>query len=339
MHQLIKRSIYVMIFVPIFPSPAIIPAVYERQTACPRNNAGYGSQVDKETGAGQNTTSMIDTMQDHAPYCSYTKFIDAWGSDMHHLFGLDGRHALITGGAQGLGRMIAEGLLRAGASVTITSRKPDVVQAAAAEMSALGSCTPIAADLSSPQAAIALVEQYRHEIGRCDILVNNAGKSWGGSLGSFPDKAWPDVMTMNVQIPFTLTQALLPLLKASATPDCPSRIVNIGSVAGARVEKLGAYSYTASKAAIHMLTRELAADLAASHITVNALVPGYFPTRMTAHLRENDAVDPQALAHIPLHRFGQADDIAGAIIFLCSRAGSYVTGAQMVVDGGIIGCG
>ena len=258
---------------------------------------------------------------------------------MPDLFDLTGRRALVTGGAQGLGRMIAEGLLRAGASVAITSRKRNVVEDAADEMSALGPCMPLVANLSSPEAAVELIDQYKDAVGRCDILVNNAGKTWGGPLESFPDKAWPDIMTINVHVPFTLTRELLPLLRKAATPDNPARIVNIGSVAGAKVERLHAYSYSASKAAVHMLSRELAAELANDNITVNSLIPGYFPTKMTAHLREDDVIAPQALAHIPLHRFGRADDIAGAIIFLCSRAGSYVTGAQIPVDGGVLGCG
>ena len=158
--------------------------------------------------------------------------------------------------------MIAEGLLRAGAAVAITSRKADLVQANAAEMSALGPCTGYVADLSTAEAAVELVARFSADVGRCDILVNNAGKTWGAPIDSFPDKAWSSVMTVNVQTPFTMIRELLPLLRASGTPDDPARIINIGSVAGAKVERLNSYSYTASKAAIHMLTRELAADLA-----------------------------------------------------------------------------
>lgn len=255
------------------------------------------------------------------------------------LFDLTGRQALVTGGAQGLGRMIAEGLLRAGAAVAITSRNAGVAEAAASEMAALGQCTAYAADLSTPEAATDLARRFADDAQACHILVNNAGKTWGAPIEAFPDKAWPGVMAVNVQTPFTLVRELLPMLRAAGSPDDPARIINIGSVAGMKTERLGAYSYSASKAAIHMLTRDLAGDLAASHITVNAIVPGFFPTKMTAHMREDDQVAPDLLAHIPMRRLGRPEDIAGAVIFLCSRAGGYVTGTQIPIDGGLIGCG
>lgn len=254
------------------------------------------------------------------------------------LFDLAGKRALVTGGAQGLGRMIAEGLLRAGATVAITSRKAEVCEAAAAEMAAFGRCIPLPGDLSTPEAAVDLVARYRQNADGLDILVNNAGKTWGGEIDSFPDKAWPSVMAVNVQTPFTMVRELLPELGASGTGDDPSRVINIGSVAGIKTERLKAYSYAASKAAIHMLSRDLAGDLAQRNITVNAVIPGFFPTKMTAHLREDENVDPALLSHIPLRRLGRSDDIAGIVIFLCSRAGAYVTGAEIPVDGGIVGC-
>lgn len=258
---------------------------------------------------------------------------------MSDLFSLAGKKAIVTGGAQGLGRMIAEGLLRAGATVAITSRKADICTAAASEMAALGTCIPLPADLSTPEAAVDLVARYRDAMGACHILVNNAGKTWGGEIDSFPDKAWPGVMAVNVQTPFTMVRELLPELGAAGTDDDPARIINIGSVAGMKTERLSAYSYAASKAAVHMMTRDLAGDLAARNITVNAVIPGFFPTKMTAHMRDEDSVDAGLLAHIPLGRLGKPDDIAGIVIFLCSRAGAYVTGAQIPVDGGVVGCG
>lgn len=257
---------------------------------------------------------------------------------MAPLFDLSGKTALVTGGAQGLGRMIAEGLLAAGATVAITSRKADLCDAAAAEMAAIGPCIALPADLSAPEAAVDLVARYREQVGPCHILVNNASKTWGGEIDTFPDKAWPGVMAVNVQTPFTMVRELLPELAAAGTPDDPARVINIGSVAGARPERLKAYSYSASKAAIHMLTRDLAGDLAPRNITVNAVLPGFFPTKMTAHMRDEDAVDPALLAHIPLRRLGGPADIAAVVVFLCGRGGSYVTGAQIPVDGGLIGC-
>lgn len=258
----------------------------------------------------------------------------------NNLFDLTGKYALVTGGAQGLGRMIAEGLLRAGAAVAITSRKVDICEAAAAQMSTLGNCTALPADLSTPEAAVELAQRYRETVGNTlHILVNNAGKTWGGTIDNFPDKAWPGVMTVNVQTPFTLVRELLPELTAAGTADDPSRVINIGSIAGATTARLSAYSYSASKAAVHMLSRDLAGDLADRNINVNAVVPGFFPTSMTAHLRDEEAVDPTVLGKIPMRRMGRADEIAGTIVFLSSRAGAYITGAEIPVDGGIVGCG
>jgi NAD(P)-dependent dehydrogenase (short-subunit alcohol dehydrogenase family) len=257
-----------------------------------------------------------------------------------NLFDLTGKNALVTGGAQGLGRMIAEGLLRAGATVAITSRKPDICAAAATEMLALGKCIALPADLSTPEAAVDLAKRYREAVGETlHVLVNNAGKTWGGTIDTFPDKAWPGVMMVNVQTPFTLVRELLPELTAGATPDDPARVINIGSIAGATTARLNAYSYAASKAAVHMLSRDLAGDLADRHINVNAVLPGFFPTSMTAHMRTEKAVDPALLGRIPMRRMGRADEIAGTIVFLSSRAGAYITGAEIPVDGGIIGCG
>jgi NAD(P)-dependent dehydrogenase (short-subunit alcohol dehydrogenase family) len=255
------------------------------------------------------------------------------------LFDLNGKHALVTGGASGLGRMIAEGLLRAGASVTITSRKEAACAAAIGELSRLGECTGFAADFSLPDAAAALGQDVRARHAKLDILINNSGRTWAAPIETFPDKGWPGVMAINVQTPFRLVQEFLPELTAGATRDSPARVVNIGSIAGRIVEPLQAYSYGASKAALHHLTRQLAADLAARAITVNTLCPGYFPTAMTAHLQSEEGAPAGILeGHIPLGRFGAPGDIAGAIVFLCSRAGAYVTGAELVLDGGISGC-
>ncbi|HVW70520.1 MAG TPA: SDR family oxidoreductase [Steroidobacteraceae bacterium] len=252
------------------------------------------------------------------------------------LFDVGGKVALVTGGAHGLGRMMAQGLLEAGARVYITSRKADAAERAARELGT--GCVGLAADLGQPEAAVSLAQRLRERESRLDILVNNAGRTWGAPLATFPDQAWGAVMAVNVQAPFTLVRELLDLLRAAGSPGAPSRVINIGSLAGAVVERLNAYSYAASKAAIQHLSRVLAADLAGHHIAVNVIVPGFFPTQMTAHIREDAAALAGLVARVPLGRLGKADDIVGACLFLCSRAGSYLTGAALFLDGGMAGC-
>jgi NAD(P)-dependent dehydrogenase (short-subunit alcohol dehydrogenase family) len=254
------------------------------------------------------------------------------------LFSLENKIALVTGGAQGMGRMIAAGLISAGAKVYITSRKAEICAATARELSQSGQCVGIPADLNTPEAVVALAAQIKGREPSLDILINNAGRTWGAPLETFPDKAWPSVMAVNVQGPFTLVRELLSLLKAGAKSEDPSRIINIGSLAGLRAEPLSAYSYAASKAAIHHLSRVLAKDLAGQHVTVNSVIPGYFPTQMTAHIRGAHAELTKLLERVPLGRLGEPDDIVGACVFLSSRAGRYVTGTELVVDGGMAGC-
>jgi len=254
------------------------------------------------------------------------------------LFDIRGKVALVTGGAQGLGRMIAAGLVAAGARVYITSRKQHIGEQTARDLSAEGECAALTANLATPEAAVGLAREIKAREQRLDILVNNAGKTWGAPLESFPDKAWTDVMAVNVQGPFTLVRELLPLLKAAGTADNPARVINIGSLAGSVVEPLQAYSYVASKAAIHHLSRVLAADLAPFHVTVNVVMPGFFPTQMTAHIREDEETHRNLVERVPLRRLGRAEDIAGACVFLASRAGSYITGAELRLDGGLGGC-
>jgi len=257
---------------------------------------------------------------------------------MQSLFDVSGKKVLVTGGAQGMGRMIAEGFLQGGAKVYFTSRKADIVAQAEQEMSSIGSCVGIVSDLSTPEAAVALIDEIRQKEERIDVLINNAGKTWGAPLESFPDQAWASIMAVNVQGPFTLVRELLPLLKAAGSVEDPARVINIGSLAGAKVERLSAYSYAASKAAIHHLSRELAAELANKNITVNTIVPGYFPTKMTAHVRGEDDELNKLLDRVPLQRLGESDDIKGACIFLSSRAANYITGTELFVDGGMGGC-
>jgi NAD(P)-dependent dehydrogenase (short-subunit alcohol dehydrogenase family) len=259
---------------------------------------------------------------------------------MSELFEITGKVVLITGGASGMGRMLAEGMLRAGAKVYFTSRKAGECEAAAQEMSAIGPCVGISASLDTPEALAELAGNFAAYENVLDVLINNAGRTWGASLESFPAKAWAPVMAVNVQAPFMLVQELLPLLQRAAAKSAanPARIINIGSVGGKVVEPLKAYSYAASKAAIHHLSRVLAADLAGHNITVNAVLPGYFPTKMTAHIRAEEEQASALRERVPLARLGSAEDIVGTCIFLASRAGAYVTGTEMVVDGGISGC-
>jgi NAD(P)-dependent dehydrogenase (short-subunit alcohol dehydrogenase family) len=253
---------------------------------------------------------------------------------MTSLFDVRGKVALVTGGAHGLGRMMAQGLAEAGARVYITSRKADAAATAAQEIGAQA----VACDLSQPEAAAAVANHLKDRESRLDILINNAGKTWGAPLESFPDKAWGSVLSVNVQAPFTLVRELLPLLKGAARDDDPSRVINIGSLAGAVVEPLNAYSYAASKAAIQHLSRVLAADLAPHRIAVNVIVPGYFPTQMTAHIRGDAQELSKLVGRVPLGRLGEPQDIVGACLFLCSRAGSYITGSALFLDGGMVGC-
>lgn len=255
---------------------------------------------------------------------------------MDAMFRLDGRTALVTGGANGLGRMIAEALLQAGARVIITSRRN--AEGAAREMAALGLCEGIDADLSTPAGAVALADAVKARVDALHVLVNNAGRTWGAPLDAYPDQAWDEVMPINVQVPFTLIRDLLPVLEKAGTATDPARILNIGSIAGNSVHRLSAYAYTASKAALHHLTRELASDLARRHIAANVIVPGWFPTDMTAQVRADDDLTRATTRKIPFARFGTPAEIGGVAVFLSSPAAAYITGAEIPVDGGISGC-
>ncbi|MFA7555596.1 MAG: SDR family oxidoreductase [Spongiibacteraceae bacterium] len=259
---------------------------------------------------------------------------------MNELFSIKGKIALITGGAQGMGYMIAEAMVKAGAKVYITSRKADICAASAQALSEFGECIALPAGLDSPEAIVDLANRFKEHEQQLDILINNAGRTWGAPLESFPDKAWAPIMAVNVQGPFTLIRELLPQLKKSGAADAinPARVINIGSLAGKLVEPLSAYSYVSSKAAIHHLSKVLAADLSGDNITVNAVIPGYFPTGMTAHIRGEEEKAQELIGRVPLARLGTAEDIAGMCIFLCSRAGSYLTGGELIVDGGMHGC-
>ena len=254
------------------------------------------------------------------------------------LFGIAGKVVLITGGARGMGRFIAETMVAAGAQVIISARKQAACDEAEAALSKLGSCRAIAADLSSAAGASELARKVAALTPKLDVLINNAGRTWGAKLEEFPDDQWSTVMTTNVQVPFTLVRDLLPLLRASASASDPARVINIGSMAGHVASRLNAYSYGASKAAIHHVTRMLASDLAAEHITVNTIAPGWFPTKMMGHISGNPEAEAGVLEQIPLGRFGTREDIGGMCVMLSSRAGAYITGALMALDGGMTGC-
>ncbi len=250
---------------------------------------------------------------------------------MADLFSVAGKSVVITGGSRGIGAMLAEGFVKAGAEVVISARKPDELHARCEQLQALGNCTAMVADLSSQQGVLNFAEQLRAHTAQLDVLINNAGASWGADIDSFPESGWDKVMDLNLKSLFFLSQQLLPLLSASARADQPARIINIASVYGLVHSTLKTYSYSASKAAVIQLTRQLAADLAERHITVNAIAPGYFPSEMTAALDDSELV-----AGIPAGRMGQADDIAGTALFLSSRAANYMTGSTLVLDGGIV---
>jgi NAD(P)-dependent dehydrogenase (short-subunit alcohol dehydrogenase family) len=252
------------------------------------------------------------------------------------LFDISGTTALVTGGSRGIGLMIARGFVEAGAKVYVSSRKAEVCEQVAAELGEQGECVAVPADLSREDECRRLAEEVSdREGGRLDILVNNAGATWGAPLDEFDDAAWDRVLDLNVKGVFHLTKFLRPALAAAGTHEKPARVVNIGSVDGIRVPSLETYSYSAAKAAVHHMTRVLAKRLAPDNITVNAIAPGPFESKMMAATLEawGDAI----VEEIPLRRIGRPSDMAGTAIFLCSRAGSYLTGTVLPVDGGIVG--
>jgi NAD(P)-dependent dehydrogenase (short-subunit alcohol dehydrogenase family) len=258
---------------------------------------------------------------------------------MSDLFDISGKTALVTGGSRGIGLMIARGLVQAGARVIVSSRKADDVNAAAQELAELGDCTAIPGDISTPEGAAALASAAQERFPALDILVNNAGAVWGAPLEEFPASAWDKVVHTNVEGIFHLTVALLDALRASAELEDPARVINIGSIDGLRTPSVENYSYSASKAAVHMLTRHLAKRLASEHITVNAIAPGPFESKMMAWVLEDAERREAVEAEVPLKRIGRPDDVAGLTLLLASRAGSYMTGTVIPLDGGITGCG
>ena len=257
---------------------------------------------------------------------------------MSDLFDVAGKTALVTGGSRGIGLMIARGLVQGGANVIVSSRKSDDVRAAAEELSAHGTCQAIPGDISTREGAAQLATATSEQFAALDILVNNAGVVWGASLDEFPQQGWDKVVHTNVEGVFNLTVALLPALRASAQLRPPARVINIGSIDGLRTPAMENYSYSASKAAVHMLTRHLAKRLASEQITVNAIAPGPFESKMMAFALDDPQTRKNIEASVPLGRIGRPDDAAGLTLFLASRAGSYLTGTVIPLDGGITGC-
>lgn len=254
------------------------------------------------------------------------------------LFDLSGKVALVTGGATGIGRMATEGLAAAGARVLICSRKADACEAVAKEVNALGlpgSVEGFGGDVATEAGIDAIVKEVEGRTDTLHILMNNAGRTWGAPLGEHPYEAWDKLLKLNVQGMFHLTQQLLPLLRKAATPDDPARVVNVGSVMGEIPKGTMTYSYAVSKGAVHHLTRVLSNDLAPEHITVNAIAPGPFVSKMTAFAIATKEGQDKAAEGVPLGRVGTPEDVAGALQYLCGRGGAYLSGAVLPLSGGM----
>ncbi|MBE9539120.1 MAG: SDR family NAD(P)-dependent oxidoreductase [Proteobacteria bacterium] len=252
---------------------------------------------------------------------------------MKNLFSVQGKVAVVTGGSRGIGAMIARGFVENGVKTYITARNADALQATADELREHGECIAIASDLSTMEGLTAFAGEIAQREQELHILINNAGATWGANIDEFPENGWDKVMDLNVKSIFFLTQKLLPLLRAAGTAEDPARIVNIGSMNGTTHPHMNNYSYSASKAAVHHLTRHLGGDLAAENINVNGIAPGFFPSKMTAHMLEHEA---EMAKEIPRGRIGSPEDAAGTALYLCSRASSWVVGHTVALDGGSV---
>lgn len=255
---------------------------------------------------------------------------------MKALFDVSGKVAVVTGGSSGIGAMMARGLVENGAKVYITARKVERLMEMAEELSKLGDCTAIPADLSNVDAIEELVAAVSAKENHIDILINNAGANWAAPIEDFPEAGWDKVMDINIKSIFFATQKFLPLLKASGNAEDPARVINIASINGIRNSGMPTYAYSASKSGVIHLTEHLATDLASHHINVNAIAPGFFPSNMTKQIVENDGMTKMAISQIPRGRMGSPEDIAGTALYLCSRASAWVIGQTIVLDGGMI---
>ena len=251
--------------------------------------------------------------------------------DTSKLFSLEGKVALVTGGSRGIGKMIAEGFIAQGATVYISSRKADVCEAVASELGP--KCISLPQDVSTVAGCQALAADYAKAESKLDILVNNAGAAWGMPFEEFTEQGWDKVMDLNLKSPFFLLQALHKSLKAGASPSQPAKVINITSIDGQRLNPWDTYSYHASKSALIYLTKRLAARLISDHINVTSIAPGAFPSDMNRAARDQAA---EVAASIPSKRIGVAEDMAGTAIYLASRAGDYVVGDTITVDGGLV---
>jgi NAD(P)-dependent dehydrogenase (short-subunit alcohol dehydrogenase family) len=252
---------------------------------------------------------------------------------MKDLFKVEGKVAVVTGGSRGIGAMIARGFVENGVKTYITARREEELNATAQELGSVGECIAIPSNLATLEGVTAFAEAIKAREEQVHILVNNAGATWGADIDDFPEGGWDKIMDLNVKSLFFLTQQLLPALRAAGTDEDPARVINIGSINGFSHSHMNNYSYSASKAAVHHLTRHLGADLASDFINVNGIAPGFFPSKMTAHMLEDQE---KMLEHIPRGRLGNAEDAAGTAIYLSSRASAWVTGHILVLDGGYI---
>jgi 2-deoxy-D-gluconate 3-dehydrogenase len=252
---------------------------------------------------------------------------------MTDMFDLSGRIAVVTGGSRGIGRMIAEEFVRRGVRTYITARKAEPCQQTAAELSEFGECIALPHDLSTAEGIGAFVSEFSEREKSLDILINNAGAAWGAPFDEFPESGWDKVMDINVKSLFFLTQQLAPMLREAASAEQPAKVINITSIDGIRNTDMETYSYSASKAAAIHLTRRMAKRLVGEHIYVNSIAPGAFASDLNKFARDNP---DKVASFIPAKRLGRPEDMAGAAVYMCSRAGDYLVGITLTVDGGIV---
>ena len=255
---------------------------------------------------------------------------------MKDLFSVKEKTVVITGGSSGIGAMIANGFIQNGAKIYITSRKIGALEEQQKNLSSYGECISIQSDLSNSDGIHQFYSEIKNREEKIDVLINNAGTAWASSFDEFPEKGWDKVMDINLKSVFFLTQKFLPLLKKSGSKNDPARVINIASINGLTHPLMPTYSYSSSKSALIHLTRHLGADLAKYNININAIAPGFFPSKMTSHIAENESLSAQVIDRIPIKRMGAPEDIAGTAIYLSSKASSWMCGETIVVDGGMV---